>query len=283
MPDSEKQESAYGRFSWRYAAILSSLVSVAALTTVLILVATTDADALSSVALILAVLAFIIQIIVFIVDFSLNVQRDKEARELNNATLSLLRQIETKTDSTNDIVQQQMQRVFEKFVLDVKADGGVQDQSTLLETLRENFEEQLASSRSQGAPTSNSQADGARPVSPARRRRAETWPSLGTVVTLKRHGIEELDNAALAAIRSLGNDVLLSADAGVIEGISLHEFAEPTIEGLRERGFIRGDRGLGIWVLTAKGFDLARLLIAPDPIPDSISEALPWLQTARQA
>jgi len=61
--------------------------------------ARTHADALSLVALILVVLVFLIQIMVFIADFDFNSGRDKAASELNGKTPALLGKIDERTNT----------------------------------------------------------------------------------------------------------------------------------------------------------------------------------------
>jgi heme/copper-type cytochrome/quinol oxidase subunit 4 len=281
---STRGDDSWVRVKWRVVAIANGLLASAALTTIVILVATTDAQALSSVALILAVLAFVIQIVVFIADFSFNEKRSRESSELNTATQVLLAKIEAKTDSTNDIVQKQMQRVFEKFVLDVKADGSADsaDQSVMLATLRESFDRAVAESQPSNRRLPNSQPDPDLPVSPGRRRRLETWPSAATMQSLARSGANDLPAGALDAIKELGDDVRMSARVGVVEGISLNDLSAEALDALQSKGFMRQHReNAGIWVLTAKGFEVARLMYAANPVPETASETFPWLREFR--
>jgi hypothetical protein len=77
--------------SWRSVALASLLVNLGAISTIVIISAVRDAGILNTVALALAVIVFVCQLIIFSVQTWQSGQQLQEARQLNANTLSLLR------------------------------------------------------------------------------------------------------------------------------------------------------------------------------------------------
>lgn len=285
-PPAPPTPSPYARITWRFVAIGSALIAVAALTTLVILTATTDADSLSSIALILAILAFIIQIIVFIADFGFNARRDKEAAELNASTQALLATIEEKANSTNQAVNGQMTKLLdnvlrgEKFKVkdEFSDDGEAEVKVRIIEEVRA----QLLREGLSPQPSART-VPGSAPNTARRARMIREWPGEDLARRLAGEDLGKLSADAYLALAELGDDVLRSHDHEVPEGLTIDQLNKAPVDELREAKLVRETDELGqpAVVLTSKGIAAGRLVVATSPIPDYITELMPWLPEIR--
>jgi heme/copper-type cytochrome/quinol oxidase subunit 4 len=98
---------------YRIVAIASLILTLTCLTTVVVVVSSKDADALSTVALSLAIIAFVVQIIVFIVQMTSASDQMVQAQQLYGSMRGLIGQIEERTAGTQASVQLMSDRMLE--------------------------------------------------------------------------------------------------------------------------------------------------------------------------
>jgi len=273
--------------TWRTLAIGGSLLAVAALTTLLIQTATSDADALSSVALILAVLAFVIQIIVFIADFSFNSRRDKEASELNASTQALLAKIEEKANTTNQAVTVQMTKMLDRILRGENLASKEEfSDPAVAEARRDLLNEIRAQVASERPPLFVDPSPVPPPEAPSQSkvRQFRQWPRPLTVSRLTREGIEEFTSDEVDVLAELADDVRKSYEHDLQEGLGEGQFEKAAVDNLVKRGFIERTDMFeeGGVTLTAKGIAAARLYSAEGEIPDYVAVAFPSLAEERE-
>jgi hypothetical protein len=95
--------------SQRSAALASLLVNLGAISTIAIISAVRDAGILNTVALALAVIVFVCQLIIYSVQTWQSGQQLQEARQLNANTLSLLAEARVRGEGTRQVVSSQYQ------------------------------------------------------------------------------------------------------------------------------------------------------------------------------
>jgi len=264
---------------WKYVAVGASLISIAALTTVVILTATTEADTLSSVALILAVLAFVIQIIVFIADFALNSRRDKEASGINASTQALLAAIEVKANSTNEVVKGQMAKMidhlFEGQRLALKDDNPASPEA---EVRREVLDDLQSEFRRVAGPGLGNLSSAATAPPQSRVDALRRWPTEETVERIKTARIDILSSEAWTVLVAFAEDIQRSFDLGFPEGFTIGR--RDLVAELRTHHLVRSSES-GIYRLSGRGMAVTRLVTAPEPIPKYIEQKIPWVRDVR--
>lgn len=115
----------------RIVAIVAGLVATSSLTALVIVVGVKAIDALSTVALALAILAFIIQIIVFIVDHLASGRQLARSEELHGEMVKLLTEIREQSKGTQASLAQIQARVFDDLM--AKAGGALLAQGGAIE------------------------------------------------------------------------------------------------------------------------------------------------------
>jgi DNA anti-recombination protein RmuC len=97
---------------WRNVAVGSLLLNIGAIGTVAAVATINGSDALSTVALALAIIAFICQLIIFTVQTWQSGEQLKQAERLNSATTSLLAEARTRLEGTHQMVTSQYQELL---------------------------------------------------------------------------------------------------------------------------------------------------------------------------
>jgi hypothetical protein len=270
------------KIKWKILALANALIAVAALTTIVILTATTDGDALSSVALILAVLAFVIQIIVFIADFVISSRRDQEARELHTATSNLLVKIEEKSDATSSAVAGEMAKMIDNLIVQSMkhpVEGDVAEKSgddVRRETLREVRDNILLSQ----VETPSFREPIRQPPSRGRFEALSQWPSRRTV-DHSASRMQKLKDPAWKTLGDLAGDVIESYENGVAEGLTFLTSERPALAELQRGGFVRVNE-FDVATLDYRGMAAARLLTADGPVPEYVTACIPSIAELRQ-
>jgi len=95
------------RLKWRTVAIGSLLLNLAAVAVISAVAVVKHADALSTVALTLAIVAFICQLIVYAVQTSQASEQLRQAKDLNASTENLLAEARTRIEGTNQMMTSQ--------------------------------------------------------------------------------------------------------------------------------------------------------------------------------
>lgn len=91
--------------SWRTLTIASITIAVASLSTLTIIVSTKDVDLLSTVALTLAILAFVAQLLIYIAQTTAAAQQTAQSLALNNETKNILADIRARTRGAESILR----------------------------------------------------------------------------------------------------------------------------------------------------------------------------------
>jgi type II secretory pathway pseudopilin PulG len=95
--------------SWRSLALTSILFNLGAVATIATIAAVQNNDVLNTVALALAVIAFVCQLIIYSIQAWQNGQQLQEARQLNANTLSWIAEARTRIEGTHQMVTSQYQ------------------------------------------------------------------------------------------------------------------------------------------------------------------------------
>src|SRR5262245_33368932 len=99
-------------FRWSHIAVAASTIAVASLGTLTVIATVQRADTLATVALLLAILAFIIQIVVFIAQAWTSGQQMLQSQSMNADTQALLAELRETARATNDLLIRQFDRVL---------------------------------------------------------------------------------------------------------------------------------------------------------------------------
>ena len=99
---------------WKSAAIGSGIVAVCAIAALAVVASLDHAGSLATIALALAILAFVIQIMVFIAQNWTTGQQLLRSEQINASTQSLLIQVNENARGTNNLLAQQFDKVLER-------------------------------------------------------------------------------------------------------------------------------------------------------------------------
>ncbi|MGW2146646.1 hypothetical protein ACWCOT_20230 [Nonomuraea bangladeshensis] len=268
---------------WKTVAVTSAVIALTSLCVAAVVSSTNNADALSVVALGLAVLAFIIQIIVYIVQAQAASQQQLQAQEVYGSTLKALAAIEEKTEGTRQTVTTINERMLEAFLgkaIPQAQDAGLSPTSPdfyriVAERVSEYLQlnREVASDRRQTrteAPASSSA------YRRARRARRTELPADSSIAQFPDR--EELDKALrliddlsihdLDKIKRLGLDhARYEKDSDVTPGVDLYTGAKKLYDRKLVRRYKPTWSDRPVFALTPEGVLVARLILAPS-IPE---------------
>jgi len=231
---------------WRTVALVSGLIAVAAITTAIVVVALRDADALSAVALALAVIAFIVQIILFL--FQQTAASNNEARlnDLQSDLTASLQELTSRSATTHESVSE-VRRALWDYVFASQQQAG-EAPSRPAETESPGHSATNGGVKPSSRPPAKQGDTSMLEVPPPDRARAalDAFKTLGIGTTYSIH------NLARARLRE-GEDSTMRT----INPISAPEL---TKHGLLRR--IRDRSGKAVFKLTPRGADVGRLFLA---------------------
>jgi hypothetical protein len=271
------------RLSWRWVAIASLLVNLGAIATVAVVAGVKGAGALETVALALAIIAFICQLIIFSVQTAQSSQQLSQARDLNSATESLLSEARARIESTNQMVATQYQELLHlsalKSASEVVKESAERGEGGLDPQLLESMVARVLEQR----PPAEEETPRPSPKPRARkvRRRSDPWDVevlYGEAMNWgERKEVEEdlalfesFSNANITAFVLDVSDDVDSRFGGSTPGLHLTSIDEPLLEaGLVEETtpFASTEGAERRIVLTDRGRRAARLFVAPWPPP----------------
>ncbi|GAA1028866.1 MULTISPECIES: hypothetical protein [Amycolatopsis] len=101
---------------WKTVGIVGALSGIGCLGVLITVVSIKDIDSLSTVALVLAILAFAIQIMIFIAQTAASTEQSKSTLEINSETKSILSELRTRTQATNDVLNLQFNKLLDKML-----------------------------------------------------------------------------------------------------------------------------------------------------------------------
>jgi hypothetical protein len=301
--ESDHRDGNFMAIRWSHVALGAVIVAIGSLGALAVVASVKQADTLSTVALALAVLAFVIQIIFFVAQAATNASDHREVQGINTDTARLLVELRTHAVDTNQLVSKQFDKLLDRFVLEAKSEGDLTSPEG--DESRREVLAQLsvtAENLRRGAATSGVLAESSRNEEEHDPRSAlvQTWLHVANVgpriATQRRLSADEkLQNLPPGAVDMLGRfaaDLVMSIESGIPDGHAVDEDnADAKI--LRRVGVLRpatddrlvsflddDDRRRVLLRLTAKGRALSSLITAR-AVPAETLSALRWLEGAR--
>lgn len=113
---SPSQPSPNMTLSWQWVTYVVTLIALSLGATLTIVVSTKDVDLLSTVALALAILAFVAQLLVYVADSASDIRQSQQNLQINAQTKEVLTELQTRTQGSESIMKDQFDRVL-KYVL----------------------------------------------------------------------------------------------------------------------------------------------------------------------
>lgn len=283
---------------WRSVAVASLLLNMGTLAAVAIVATVNSADALATVALALAVIAFVCQLIIFSVQTWQSGQQLDEAKSLNAQTESLLAEARTRIEGTHQMVSTQYQELLHLTALKGAAEVAKEKVTTKLEELSPERLESILSTAM--ATQTDTQGAGSRPRARATHVQAYgsgltasdldglasavSWPTTIDEATPLLGILKELSNSSLYAFCvDLGDD-LHSRMNDVSPGLPFNRIDEPLIQlGLVEEVTpLDTQEGTKRRIaVTEKGRQVGSLLAAPWPPPEPLKPLFEELWSLR--
>ncbi|MGA3486383.1 hypothetical protein ACK8GG_00015 [Micromonosporaceae bacterium DT55] len=281
-----RQPSATVTLKWSVVAFASSSVALSAIGTLVVIAWYKNVDGLSTIALLLAILAFILQIVVFIAQSWTSGQQMVQSQAINADTRALLGELRESTNNTNQMLNQQYDKMLNRFLFTaektVGASAGGADRIDF-EKLRERLQENLSQVRAEvmHAPTTPYRAAPRTPSAQQKRisRRLQTLPKDPSALDSHLEILEKLSPAALAALRDLGRDFITSTRSGTYVGYPEEwmDKASELYESDLGRESVSPD-GEPIIVLTSLGLDVARIVVSNEDGPEGLRERISKLR-----
>lgn len=268
--------------SWRVIASTTTILAIGAVGALVIVSSVKDADTLSVVALALAILAFVIQIIVFVAQTWSDSQQARHTQSVNAETRALLGELQAMVRGTNEVINAQYNKLLDKVLLakdEVSSENPEEevDSESLrlaLDNILSGMPSDLTTERTTVRPTRSISNDERIPSA----RLLSKWPTPAGVKGLANEGINSLGEAELSRLKFFADDLELSAELEVPGGRLLSVGATGVPVLLGERYIASGVERHGSkrsFHLTPKGEIAARLFTAEGDPPQYVVEAIP--------
>lgn len=251
--------------TWQQIAAGSSVVAVGALASLIIVLALNDSDALATVALSLAIVTFITQILVFIA-------QTWTTSQLNAETRGFLQELQTSAHGTEKALNTQVDKLTDHILRNFESARKRDDGSSAGE-LRRRVREDVAEVLKSQPPLSSAPA-GLTPEPAVSDRDQRLLDELASFPD-EEEGLQSLEvlkalsPITVSTLRRYGEDERKSREIGGDPGLPLadeHPFSKEAIEaGLLE--YDTQTRGKDWARLTEKGRQVARLLVSAGEPP----------------
>lgn len=267
------------RISWRTIAICSLFLNLAAVATIATLASVNDAGALNTVALALAIIAFVCQLIIYSVQTWQSGEQLQQAKDLNSETLQVLADAKSKIDGTHQMVSSQHQELLHLAALKAS--------STLRKEATEFSDERVQVSSAQAAleiVTNAVEVKTSRDTTAPRQRRQRiwrapiTWPTRAeTEMAISK--LSKVDVHVVVFSISLYDDMAsdrLDVPLGLpyFDGVD-HDLVEQGLVSV-----VEGEAG-SVTKLTEQGRLAGRVLIAPFPLSEGMADLEPAIREIR--
>lgn len=109
---SEPPSKSHLSISWRLVSYSVALIAISLAATLVVVVAAKNSDMLATVALALAILAFVAQLLIYIADSAGEMRHMQQSLALNRETSNLLAEIKTRSISSESILKEQFDTVL---------------------------------------------------------------------------------------------------------------------------------------------------------------------------
>jgi hypothetical protein len=254
-------------------AVASTCIALACLVVLVVVASINDVDTLSTVALALAIIAFVAQLIVFVVQTSAANQQMLQSRELHSELVRLLGLMGERARGTEAAVSTINERLLEAALgkaLGTTGTGGEDAKSIAREVaamLNVPADTIVAPAPSERSPSPGAVTDIEAHDAAARRLRSFPQDPEAALRVLTA-----LDSNAREGLRRFAQDELTHAGTplGVGRGSEMPGFDQLLADGLVEAI----SPGRSIYALSDDGRDVARLLYGEGPYPSAIAEPL---------
>ena len=265
-------------------AIASAIVALTSLATLVVITSVEDTGALNTVALSLAILAFVVQLIVYIVQTATANQQLLQAQQLHSATIEILAQIQEKSEGTQATVvtmnEKLLAHVLGKALPEASAAGvdptSPQFSEMIADHVARRMTEIQRSSGSDGGSITRirDRAEDAEIYSYMRQ-----YPLPEEIDSVTRT-LETLDAEGRTKIANYAFDEVIcrSPDSSLEPGLF---GGEPNLLSL---GLIRPSSSYpGSYILTHEGRKVGRIYTARGSVPEYINQALRNFVAERKA
>lgn len=257
--------------------IAALLVAVAALTTLVIVVAIREADLLSVVALALAIIAFSAQLIIYIVQAGESASATRRSLELHVQLSGLLSELRERTGSTQRSVDSINSRLLEAVIGKTQRRPGHEAPEEFAERVAETYAAVSQSAVASPARSvrqqrfSNAFPDPL-PGAEAKRIREfmSSWPEAEEIDEISEI-LEGLDDDSVVGLTNYASDLLSSTQPNAAFGPGLGSDRPE----LMASGLIEKIRGWKLYTLTEKGMRAARVFTADGPPPVWVQPLMP--------
>jgi hypothetical protein len=269
--------------TWKSVALVALALAVSSIAGIVIVATVKGADALATVALSLAVLAFVIQIVVFIAQTWTSGQQALQSEQINTSTRALLAELQESARGTNRLLTNQFDKILERLLHVTEREIGkslppaqaVRVTEDVTRAIRRDIEPALRSLRS---------GDWVRPASdddPDIERLLTTYPT-EEEAAVDREAFASLTNEAQVDLQILARDELACLYGKGYPGQYQKDLQEPAVRELLAKGMVeRADppaitRGLvdSQYIrLTEYGRRMARWRTGAGPRPEYLKAA----------
>lgn len=272
------------QLSWPLVAGAASLVAVSSVAALIILIAIRQTDILSATALSLAILAFVLQLVVFIAQAWTSSQQSLHSQMLNTETRLLLTEVRASAQGMERMMTSQFERMLDHVLSSIpreldavaaksdSAGNGDGDMEARLRDLRGRLQSRWEDEMRNvfGTPTAAAERESP-PAAPtemaARLSQLHTYPGEAD----GRRALDVLRTLppeSVAMLRRYGEDEIRSLTHGERPGLrgshGVHAYRQPLVDaGLLRRQEDASDR----YQLTEAGRTVARLLVAAGDPP----------------
>lgn len=277
------------RISWRWVAISAMVTSLAMLIALAVTTAVRNTDTLSTIALALAIVAFAIQICVFMVQTWMSVTRMDQSKQVNLETREILAEIRTGTQDTNDVLARHFSQLLNRVIQttsetmeEAAEEDGPVDISDLKARLDEDIRRVVeeAEVSAPAAFTITSPVDMRRhiPTAPVVAELRE-WPDEHLTERLEAKGLSQLTDNGVRSLRQLGMKFLEELHRGNSSGqFTKEQNASSGFDELCQLNIISAvsDADGSEWRITLTGRVALRLVLPNSPPPQYVTEKFPW-------
>ncbi|WET79511.1 hypothetical protein P3102_36775 [Amycolatopsis sp. QT-25] len=250
-----------------------------------------DIDTLSTVALVLAILAFAIQIMIFVAQTSAAAEQSKSTLEINAETKSILSELRARTQATNDTLNTQFGKLLDKMLVVTHeseknvAEDAESDPAEVFESYFQEMRSALTELKQEVNASTRASAGGPDDQIHFRhlKHRMRSRPSNVVIERLLREGLENLSDEAARTLAELAVSMLGARslrDATIVaesDSLGIKQLIKHDL--IRVDGRVRLSKFDGtrpLYSLTDKGLQLARLVTAEGLTSEDFAK-FPWL------
>lgn len=261
------------------------------------MVSVTDVDTLSTVALVLAILAFVVQLIVFIVQSADSSRVMRQSEALHGQMLSVLAQVQERASGTQRSVDTINTKLIEAIVGKANAEGFSVGEADVIEQLKSDEGvpvPDVPGTLSPPAKTEPTVSEVRRPrrmmaglsfdwppplptdVASELHQEMTTWPPLSDFEK-NAAVLFDLQDEDLATMMRLATDLVNCTDGAGSIGPGIRSGLDPK---LQEKGLVEKVPGFKLGTLSPLGREVGRLFTAAEPPPASFAKYVPLRRKA---